>query len=925
MKKRNFSFILFAFCILNLLLSCATTKKTPHQLIKLKEYDAAMQEFDVPKINDADENGNTVLHLAAEANNPKLISFFAAKGADLDLKNLNGDTPLHVAVKNKSTDAASVLATLSPESLFSRDKDGITALDLGLSSDSAYFDIFITIPLGEIRDENGQSVVHYFVKTKNLKGIQYCIKKGIPISVKDDNNMTPLDIAFKNIEEENMIDIAAELIKGGAEEVDSDFSYFQDALSNRNINMRFDDGQTPLHIAAILGHKSVARYLLENNAETFVQDSSGATPLHEAVRYGNSEIIQALLNSGANINAKDNLGKTPIMLIMPQDKINEIYSIFQRFHADLNEKDMYGDTVLHNAAMMNVNADIASKLVKGGANVNARNKEGVTPLEIAVQKNNVNLANYLTLNGANIHTQDTKGNSPLSLALNSTPQMLEAVVHSSNSCTQDSDGNTPLHIALLTDVPLSKIQYIISLTKDVNIRNKDGNSPLFITVLKNRQKVGEMLLAKNADIFSANTNNNSPLRLALKYGGSVQDWLITSNTINLRDGSGNSVLHYAAEWQYADAIENLLVKGADINAKNANGETCLFNAVKTDNEKIVKLIVNGGADIFARDNLGSTTMHIAVRWNAPRSVDALIQCGANVNVQNRAGKSPLAEAVITSNYTMAKKLLGYGADPNCSDANGVTVLMDAIRGCNKDNVSLLLKFGANPNIQEINGQNAYHEAAYMGDIEIIKMIRDAGGNPLSRDKKGKTPFSIVLNGDTELIKTVLGDNTNITDTDGNTPVHIVVNLDPTDTLRLSKKELLEFLILQDYPIDTRNAEGYTPLNYAIEKNDVELALILLENGANPFQMIDKKGRTGVTLALESENMNMIGNIVKYAGTKTDIQGNSILHYAAKISSEDIVKKLIDFGLDKSVKNVSGDTAYIIAVRWNRPEIADLLK
>lgn len=922
MKKRKFVFVLFTVCCFSIFVSCNSTKveekKTPHQLIEEREFDAAMMEFSIPRINDVDEAGNTVLHLAAKLNNTMLVSFFMAKGADPELKNDEGDTPLHVAIRNKSIDAAKTLAALAPNTLFSRDKEGITALDSGLSSDPVYYDIFITIPVGEIRDENGQSVVHYFVKTANLQGIQQCVKKGIPISVKDNDGKAPLDIAFANIDEENMIDIAAELIMSGADEVKSDFYYFQDALSNRNVNMRFDDGQTSLHIASILGHKSIAKYLLENNADTSVQNSSGATPLHEAVRYGNVEIIQALLNAGANINARDNLGKTPIMLIIPRDKINEIYSLLQKFHADLNQKDMYGDTVLHNVAMMNVDSDIVVQFVKAGADVNARNKEGVTPLEIAVQKNNIKMANYLTQCGANIHTQDTKGQSPLSLALEADAQMLEAVVHSSNSLMQDSDGNTPLHVALLKDVPLSKIQYIISLTADVNIRNKDGNSPLFITVLKNRQKVGELLLAKNADIFSANTNNNSPLRLALKYGGSVQDWLITSNTINSRDGSGNSVLHFAAEWQYGDAITSLLEKGADINAKNANGETCLFSAAKTNNEIIINLIVNGGADVQARDNLGSTAMHIAVRWDAPKSVDALVKCGLSVNVQNSSGKSPLSEAVIASKYSMAKKLLGYGADPNSSDANGVTVLMDSIRGCNKDNVSLLLKFGANPNVQEINGQNAYHEAAYMGDIDIIKMIRDSGGNPLTRDKKGKTPFSIALDKDLEVVKAILGDNVNITDTDGNTPVHIVASMP-------ASKKIMEFLIEQNYPIDTRNADGYTPLNYAIERDDVNSALILLENGANPFQMIDKKGRNGVTIALENGNIAMINNIVKYGGNKTDVQGNTILHYAARISSEDIVTKLLGFGLDKNVKNVSGDTAYVIATRWKRPEIAALLK
>ena len=78
------------------------------------------------------------------------------------------------------------------------------------------------------------------------------------------------------------------------------------------------------------------------------------------------------------------------------------------------------------------------------------------------------------------------------------------------------------------------------------------------------------------------------------------------------------------------------------------------------------------------------------------------------------------------------------------------------------------------------------------------------------------------------------------------------------------------------------------------------------------------------MALEHNNKQMISNIVKYANSMTDIQGNTILHYAAKTSSVETVKALLSYGIDKNVKNVSGDTPYTIAVRWKRPEIAELL-
>ena len=53
-----------------------------------------------------------------------------------------------------------------------------------------YYDIFITAKAGELRDLDGQTIVHYFVRTKNLKAIRQCITKGIPISIKDDNGKT---------------------------------------------------------------------------------------------------------------------------------------------------------------------------------------------------------------------------------------------------------------------------------------------------------------------------------------------------------------------------------------------------------------------------------------------------------------------------------------------------------------------------------------------------------------------------------------------------------------------------------------------------------------------------------------------------------------------------------------------------------------
>ena len=867
-------------------------------------------------INETDASGNTPLHAAAIVDDADLALFLLIKGADDTKVNFDGDTPLHAAIKNDSFSAARVFAE-NGSGVFVRNADGKTAFEEGFEKNGAYERIFITQKTGSARDTDGNTIVHYCVRMQNESAVRECIKKTIPVSVQNKAGKTPLDIALGNSGDEKSVAIAADLIMAGAETNDSQFSYFQTAVSERNFNYRFGDGQTPLHIASIKNHKSIARYLIANGAHTSAQDITGATPLHEAVRYGDTDIAKALLESGADVNAEDNLGKTPVMLVIPEDKREAMYRILIAHKADTTKKDAYGDTVLHSATMTSLSPAVLEMLTASGADVNARNKDGVSPLLIAVQKRNLSHVKFYAERGADINSADRAGTTPLSLALKDGQAMLEMLVNRTNALSHDSNGNTPLHTAVIVNASIEQIRYLVSLTDDINARNKDGNNALYLAVERNNKKIGELLLAKNADIFSTNNANDSPLHLALKKGGDTQGWLITSRTISATDGSGNTALHYAVEWDLKKAALSLIEKGANPEAKNANGETPLFSAVKTNDPAMIVLIVKGGSSIKARDNLGSSPLHAAVRRDADASVRELVRLGIDVNAQNVAGKSALSEAVLAEKISTAKLLIDSGADINASDNTGRTILMDAIRSRNADVIAMLLSNKANPQIQEINGRNAYHEAVLTGDARIIALVRDAGGKALSRDKNANTPFSLAFDKSDDLVKIVLGNDRTITDSDGNTPFHIIVQA--KGPLRI-----LSLLASLGYPFDTRNAEGMTPLGYAVENNDENYARILLQNGANPFSSIDKKGRNAATIALANEE-HILADIAKYAGTKSDIQGNTLLHYAARTASADTIRKLLAYGLDANAKNISGETPYMTALRWKRNDAADVLK
>lgn len=890
---------------------------TIQQLILAGRGDEAREMFQLKTdINGTDEEGNTALHSAAQMNDVELVKFLLYMGANSELKNMNGDTPLHLAIKNDALNCVEVLASIE-SNIFAKDGTGISAFELILNKDEKFLNAIINPQIGSVKDGQGQTIIHYLVKLKNAKAIKKCIEKGIPVSVEDDFGISPLQICYLNSDSVESVRIAADLILADAIPIRSDFSFFEDSVITRNPSMRFDDGQTPLHLATIQGKTGVVEYLIEKGASIKAKDVSGATPLHEAVRYGRYEIAMALLKAGADVNAQDSLGKTPLLIISPAESREKIYSLLLKYQANPNSKDMYGDTPLHIATITGMKLPILENLVKAGADINERNKKGVTPLALAVEHQWNDQIDYYAKLGADVHAEDIDGNTPLSRALSSNLDVTKKLINKKNSSIRDSFGNTPLHIAITSNAKMEQIKYLVEVGSDIDARNRNGDSPLFLAVQNNMRSVGELLLAHSADVFATNTENYSPLRMAMIAGGEVQDWILSSEVIKAVDGIGNTPLHYAAEWKLNSSVAVLLEKGANPNTQNSNGETALFSAVKADSPSTLELLIKNGANQDSRDYLGNTALHTCVRYDAKNAATVLIYGGADIDAQNMSGKTPLHEAARAGRTAMVSLLLTNGANINATDTTGKTVLIDSIQSGNTDLVKLLLNNGASPLIQEMYGRNAYHEVAEKGEIELINLIREAGGNPLSRDTHGRTPFSLVLNRSEEMIKAVLGNDKNLSDSDGNTPIHIAVSN------RVSPFTI-EMLIGLGYPVNRRNSTGLTPLSLAVLNEQIDIAKKLLEAGADPY-ITNNQGDCALSIAME-KSADMLNFIVQYAGNKKDMAGDGILHYAARIANEDTIKKLVHMGLDKNQRNISGETAFDIAKRWQRgTEIEELLR
>lgn len=935
MKKSLFLSIVFTAVFFTACRSTQQPEEVVHglslqSLIQQGRYEDAKNSFYSNKnINDLDRFGNTALHVAAQMGSADMVSFLLLHGADPAIKDRSGNTAIHVALKNNQFEAVKVLAEDGKNIFLTDDPDtneGIPArnvLDWAIELDKdELYNAIITPKSVLIKNKDGQTLVHYFVQKKNINAINKCIKTKINLSIQNNDGKTPLALALEDNQSVESTLIAAELIKAGSEPVRGDYEYFEDSVKIYNVNLRSaTNNQTPLHIAVRKGHLGIVKYLVDCGASISVQDSTGKTPLHYAAMNGKTEIAQYLIENHANVNAQDSFGRTPISLQIPLESQKDIYGLLLTNNADILTKDVFGNTILHAAAEGEVNTVILNRLVKTGADINARNDSGETPLKLAVLSELTDQISFYIERGADIFALDRYEETPLKTAIEIAEstgkiELVKTLVTPVNIRSRDSEGDTPLSLAIKLHASMDVIRYFIDIGADINARDKSGNTLLHTAVLANYPEAGQMLIRSGSDIYSKNEIDYSPLKLALEKGGEVREWFLLPQVVKGSDGNGNTPLHYAAEWQYDDSIRYLTSHGGDVNKRNTSGETPLYFAVRNDAISTIKLIVEKGANPNAKDLVGNSPLHYCVQWNTMESAKTLISLGSVVDAKNYSGITPLALAASSNFSEMAVVLINSGADVNACDIKGKSIMMYAVQNRAKTVIPYLLAYGSNVNSQDIYGRNAYHEAAIIRDEAIISVLSEYGGNALSHDSYGKTPFSIVINQEYYLIQLVLGKNKKLKDTDGNNPIHAAVNC-------FASEEVLESLIADGYDINQRNSQGITPINAAIISKQNELAKILIRHNADPF-ITDNNGNCAVTLSFAPDAEDVLDELIAICGNMTDVQGDTILHYAARNGKADLISHIVSSGVDKRIKNNDGETAGDVARRWKNMSVIDYL-
>ena len=243
-------------------------------------------------------------------------------------------------------------------------------------------------------------------------------------------------------------------------------------------------------------------------------------------------------------------------------------------------------------------------------------------------------------------------------------------------------------------------------------------------------------------------------------------------------------------------------------------DASLVEAAEQGRTELVRVLVDGGADVNATQVDGMTALHWAVYHDDAATARLLVRAGADADAGNRYGVRPLALAATNANADIVRLLLGAGADANAALLGGETVLMTAARTGSLKAVEALLAHGADPDARERRGQTALMWAAAEGHTEIVHALVEAGADNRAALSSGFTPlFFAVREGHIDVVETLLD-----------------AGVDVNAVLARVKDGPAEAVNNASYrPVD----DGMSPLLLAVRNGHFELAVALIEAGADP--------------------------------------------------------------------------------------------
>jgi uncharacterized protein len=266
-----------------------------------------------------------------------------------------------------------------------------------------------------------------------------------------------------------------------------------------------------------------------------------------------------------------------------------------------------------------------------------------------------------------------------------------------NLNAQDRFGRTPLVYAITKDYDdLAKAMIDRKPKLDIR-DNDNGMSALWYAINNKNLKVTKWLAEAGADINLLNKEGDAPLAFTLEIGDMpIFYYLLSHKTIkpDITAKDGRTTLMFAAQKNNIEAIAALVKAGANPKAVDKNNTNALMRAASADAKQAVAALLKLGLNVNAKDKKGISALLYSIASKDPEITGILIDAGADLNVQMEDGSTALIGALVMKNKETARMLMKKGADVNIKNKKGQTALQAAQDMGLNDIADELRKIGA---------------------------------------------------------------------------------------------------------------------------------------------------------------------------------------------------------------------------------------
>ena len=330
------------------------------------------------EIDALDKHSSSALMTALNYGKLKTAEWLIEEGASLEVKAKDGWTMLHATARSGSKKIFDAIdeKTAGSKLIDSKTKQEETVLHAAALSNSARLtEELIQRGFGvNATTIHGQTPLHLAALRDRKKTVRALVRNGAEVKVADRQGDTPLHLAAWNRNSA----VPEILLENGADP---------------NAVNRY--GWTPLHVASMKGNLILSKYFIEQGADISARDEDGLTPFHLAVIRKRLQTAKLLNLTGANPDEVDGKGWQALHWVSHLQEIEE--------QTSPNEKEKFENDF----------GELALYLVENGSDVNALTPLKETPLHLAASQGNEDRVKILLAWGADVNARDAEGNTPL--------------------------------------------------------------------------------------------------------------------------------------------------------------------------------------------------------------------------------------------------------------------------------------------------------------------------------------------------------------------------------------------------------------------------------------------------------------------------------------------------------------------------------